>query len=281
DELAALLRTVAATEPLLLLFDDLQWVDCPSVRLLRAVAERLAGARVLIWIAGRPGSPPAELSGVQRVPVGPLETAEVAELLAAVAGRQPPARLVRSVAKRSGGNAFLVTAMARLLAESSTVDDMPAEPDAIVRVILDRLDPDQRSTVDAAAGLGRHLDIAVVTAVLDRPEAQVRTTLDRLVRDGILRRSLSGVRHSFVHDLIWETAYTRLPASERAALHGRIADAMIPIARIDRDRVFEVAAHLARAGTGRDDEARAWSARAGEPAGALLGGAVRGDVSGG
>jgi hypothetical protein len=281
DELAGRLRAVAGSEPLLLLFDDLQWVDCPSVRLLRAVAERLDDARVLIWVAGRPGSPPAGLSGVRRIPLGPLGTDEVARLLAAVGGRPVPDRLARAVARRCHGNAFLVTVAARLLlAESSTVDDIPAGPQAVLGEILDRLDPDQRSTVDAAAGLGRHLDEAVVAAVLDRPLARVRATLDRLVRDGILRRGVSGPRHSFVHDLIWETAYTRLRPAQRAALHGRIADAMIPIARTDQDRVFEVAAHLARAGVGRDEEARAWSARTGEPAGALLGGAVR-HVSGG
>ncbi|HEU5470256.1 MAG TPA: AAA family ATPase [Actinophytocola sp.] len=272
-ELAGLLGSLARAEPLVLLFDDLQWLDRPSARLLRSVAGLLGAARVLIWVAGRdltsaPDGP--------RIDLRPVGTDEVVAAL----GRLVPPRVARTIAERSGGSPFVINALVRARAGSSSVDDIPVGAEAVLTEMLGRLDADERSTVDVAAGLGRHLDPGVLAAVLGVPEQTVLATFARLVQDGILRRGVGGDRHSFVHDLIWETAYVSLGPAERAALHGRIADAMIPIATRDRTRVFDVAAHLARAG--RAEEAAAWSRRAGNnPADALLGGAVGDDVSGG
>lgn len=111
------------TDPVLVVLDDLQWADEPSLRLLDFVVRRLGAHPVLVLGAYRDdeaGPQVRALAALGRLlPVGGIGPADVPELMAAVAGPsaagRPDARLAERIWRRSGGNPFLVGELTRLL----------------------------------------------------------------------------------------------------------------------------------------------------------------------
>jgi eukaryotic-like serine/threonine-protein kinase len=127
DSLAGFLRTAAARRPLLLVLDDLHWVDVPSLALLRFVGRELEGAGPLVVGSYRhtevdQGHPllaaVADLTRGQhrRLLLGGLDQRDVASFVALVAGVEPSAELAAAVYRQTDGNPFFVTEVVRLLA---------------------------------------------------------------------------------------------------------------------------------------------------------------------
>jgi hypothetical protein len=123
DAVATGLVGLADPGPVLVVLDDLQWADEPSLRLLDFVVRQVGNCRLLILGAYRDdeaGPTVRALSEIGRLlPVGGIGPADVPALMAAVAGPAatslPSARLAERIWRRSGGNPFLVGELTRLL----------------------------------------------------------------------------------------------------------------------------------------------------------------------
>jgi DNA-binding SARP family transcriptional activator/tetratricopeptide (TPR) repeat protein len=267
--------------PLVLLLDDLQWADRPTLLLLAFIlSSTRPGALLAIGTyreaeLGRHSALIGALAqlrrdgSVERIGLRGLERSDVAALARARLGAAAPPGVAEAVHERTGGNAFFVEEVLRGLAEDVR-DPVPESVRQAVGARLARLDEPAEQLVALAAVLGLHVEIGVLEAVADLPPAAAEAALDELVRAHLLRPS-AGSAHAveFPHALVREAVYAELNALRRARLHRRCAEALIGLS--EERHLEEIAHHLYEA-AGPADAARAvgYLARAGERALAML-----------
>jgi len=230
---------IAADEPLLLVVDDLQWSDRPSLRFLAYLAHRLEGTSMGILAGLRSTSPGTDAALVADIASGPatvvirpgtLSAAAVAELVEARFGRPPDERFTAACLRATGGNPLL---LGELLGElvragaSPTAADAPAigevGPRAVARTVAQRLaklPPGATEVAQAVSILGDGTDVAAVGALEERDVAEVAEATAALAQAEILER-MPPLR--FVHALVRDAVYEAIPLGERALRHARAA----------------------------------------------------------
>lgn len=261
-------REAAAPHGLLAVLDDLQWADAASLALLVHLARDLARAPLMIVATYRDTETTgrdaltAALAALAREPVlsrirlAGLTEPEVAEQLTHVGRGGVPEDVAALVSRRSGGNPFFVTELARLLDSADT-----ALPDGVVdtvRARLGRLSEPCRALVATAAVLGSELDPAALAEVAARPVGDVLTDLDEASDAGIVTAGRFG------HDLIREAAQLSMPTAARLAAHARMG---AWLEARDAARTSEIAHHwLESLPVGDPARAAAWAERAADQA---------------
>ncbi|MGD9530430.1 MAG: AAA family ATPase, partial [Pseudonocardia sp.] len=286
DAVARRLLASGEPEPLVVVLDDLQWADEPSLRLLEFVARQLATIRVLVLGAYRDdeaGPAVRALAGVGQVlPLGGLSAADVAALMVDVAGpaaAPPDPRLAERVRRGSAGNPFLVRELTRLLLAQGGWDGIDGAahlpvPDTVRDTLerrIARLSQPCASVLAVAA-----LDGPVVrTALVDEvaaPAGGCAALLDEAVRARVLQADAEG-RHRFVHDLFREVLVAGLPAARRRELHAVLGRALQHRRDAGGDvGAAELAAHFLAAGCAEvADDAVSYAVAAAHEATARLG----------
>ncbi|CUR58778.1 hypothetical protein NOCA1160053 [metagenome] len=241
DAVAAALRRLSATRPLVLVLDDLQDAGAATVDLLGYLARQLASSRVLLVGAVRSEDQAvAERLGdrARRVQLGPLGPEAVAAL-AAAAGLGPRGRQVMA---RTAGHTLSVVECLRALGSGDT--GVPASLSQGVLARVDGLGPECRSVVQAGAVLRRRLDARLLAGLAEVSEVAATRHGEELTRAGLFVRS--GAVYEFTNDLFQECVYAALPEAVAAAYHRRAAD-------LTSDRPEVMAAHAHAVG----DDARA------------------------
>lgn len=245
EKVATLLDEVAAQRPLILVFDDLQWADTASLRLLAYLVSRIPkGALILAALRDRAPTPDGELAktlaamsrvpGHRRLPVSPLSLSEVAELIRLETGHRPSAATVRSVFARTDGNPFFVQELSRLLSGDGELDEslagQPEVPSTVRDVVLDLvsgLDAAAEELLQLAALIGRHVDLGLLARAA---HLDIQTCLGHLEAVEALGLLSSGTgdpfSRRFVHDLVRESISATIPPQRTMRLHLRIADAL-------------------------------------------------------
>jgi DNA-binding CsgD family transcriptional regulator len=219
------LRAVASERPVVVAIDDVQWLDPPSLSVLRHAMRRLPDDEVRLLIAAR--APPSTASPdlglaadrMVRVAIGPLELEEIGELIARELDRHLPRPILRQIAELSGGNPFYALELCRSTDRGST-DELAgfAKGEDLQRLVGDRLAALPQTTRDALgtiAALGRPTT-PVVAEVVDE-----EATLDAAFRAGVLEED--GEQLRFAHPLLAAAAYDSLPPRRRREAHARLA----------------------------------------------------------
>lgn len=252
----AVLTVAAAAQPLVLLADDLHWLDPASADALLFAVRRfgddaVACVRACV-LAARSGVP--ALAGLPAHDLTGLQRAEVRRLAEVVTGVRPTAAVAERLEAETGGNPLAVVEMSGSMTAAqlggADLSEVPLEPGAGVRQgfadRLGRLDPEVRTTLLVAAAAGRCAvaDVTAAARLLGGGEAWTaaeEALLIRVTADGV----------EFSHPLVRSVAYHAATPSERRAAHRALADVL---GRRDTDRA---AWHLAAAATGPDDAAAA------------------------
>jgi class 3 adenylate cyclase/tetratricopeptide (TPR) repeat protein len=261
---AGSLDRLSRSTPVLVAIEDVHWIDRSSRDLLDFLVRGLRTERLLVVLTLRsdslaPDDPTrawvAELTRlpvVDRVDLGPLARAEVAQLVSEVIGRSADPELVDRLDERANGNPFLLEE----LADASVRGDGSAVPERLREVLLARLAPldeGARSVVRAASAVGRRVDDELLADALELPEPDLLAGLRDALDHGILvRRDDGGGRttYSFRHTLLREAVYDELFPSERGRLHAAYARALARRAELDPGSVdaAELAYHWDAAG---------------------------------
>lgn len=246
------LRALAAEGPVLVVADDLQWLDPASAELLGFAARRLGDTPVRMLCAARTedeeydrhlrASPPDTLA----LRLGPLSRTQVAALLDHRGYTGLPRSAVRDIHRTSGGNPLFALELGRALAENPT-PPRPGEPlpvpTSLRALVLSRLrvlSPEARHTL-LVASAGARPTLALLHAA-GRTDAEAETA--RAAELGLLATESEGPAVRFAHPLISAALYAEAPAQERRAAHAALSTAASdPIER---------ARHLALATTGTD-----------------------------
>ncbi|MER5429516.1 AAA family ATPase [Streptomyces sp. NPDC002588] len=256
------LRALATAGPVLLVADDMQWLDSASAELLGFAARRLGDTPVQLLCAVRTegqeydrhlrASPPDTLA----VRLNPLSRAQVSALLDHRGYTDLPRSTVREIHRTSGGNPLFALEIGRALGENPA-PPRPGEPlpvptslRALVLSRLDMLSAEARRTL-LVASAGARPTLALLHAA-GRENAEAETA--RAAELGLLATEPEGPAVRFAHPLISAALYAEAPAQERRAAHAALSTAASdPIER---------ARNLALATTGTDPEVAARLAEA-------------------
>jgi class 3 adenylate cyclase/tetratricopeptide (TPR) repeat protein len=229
-----LLREKAASDPLLLVIDDMHLCDERTLELMSKAASRLSDLPVLMLFAGRdePGDWLASFPDATSVRLAPLQRADAATLAAAFVPDMPLAvEAAEFLAERASGNPLYLrelVAMGQargLFVQSggcfrlATYEAIPATLQAILAGRLDALEPRQKLALQHVAVLG---GAATADNVGRLGTTQSASVLATLVGAGLLLQRTDGV-YETEDSLLREVAYETLPREVRGELHRRAA----------------------------------------------------------
>ncbi len=226
--LRQMLVSASRARPLVVVVEDVHWIDPASDELGEAVSD-LAGIPLLLIFTYRLGyrRPWLDRSNVTQISIQPLSADESLNVLAGVL---PPARLSERVAQeivsRADGNPFFLEELGRALLEPDGLTQAGSVPSTVQEVLLERINrlPDvTRQLLQSAAVIGKDVPADLLRAVIG-PEASVSEALPHLSAGEFLYEKIAGpeVIYSFKHALTHEVAYESLRPVRRRELHALI-----------------------------------------------------------
>ncbi len=251
-------------QPLVLVMEDLHWMDASTLELVDLLVERVASAPLLVVLTHRPEFEPSwgELPHLTRLPVARLSQRQAATMVRHVAeGRALPDVVVQTIVERADGVPLFVEELTKTTLDSDAAARRASPADSPLTAIpetlqdslmarLDRLSP-EKELAQLAATVGREFPHELLEAVSPFDEETLRRGLERLVDAELLYRRGSAPHASYVfkHALVQETAYQSLLKARRQAFHRQIAEALerrFPEAAEERPE--QLAHHFTRAG---------------------------------
>jgi class 3 adenylate cyclase/predicted ATPase len=246
--LAALLRQLQALtrqQPVLMIFEDLHWIDPTSRELLDLTVEKITGLPVLLVATYRPEFQPPWVGGSQVTVIalnrlGRNEGATLVHRLAGDLGALPP-DVVDEIVERTDGVPLFVEELTKAVVEAgadrgnvpisavpSSALAVPATLHASLLGRLDRLGPAAKNVAQVGAAIGRDFSHELLAAAVQLGEPELEEALRRLVEAGLVfqRGVPPAAEYLFKHALVQDTAYSTLLRGPRQALHRRIAEAL-------------------------------------------------------
>ena len=263
------LAEVAAERPLLLVFDDVHWADATSMQLLADVLTLSRTGRILAVTLTRPSTDGRHEQSLVRLDrVGPRLaltglSADALSEMAVAAGQEIPGEVLL---ERTGGNPLFARETLRLTQQTGREVGLTQVPDSVGDLVRQRISalPAQTQTVlQAAAVLGRDVDLDVLVEVSGQDEEEVWDAVDSGVVAGILLEPATSPR--FAHDLVREAIYSDLPALRRSRLHARALEVLQQTPEVEVSRLAE---HAHAAGPAARGEATRWAVEAAREASA-------------
>jgi class 3 adenylate cyclase/tetratricopeptide (TPR) repeat protein len=240
--LGRLLMTEAESRPVVMVLEDLQWIDEPSRELLDDLVRRIEGAPVLVVVTHRSDtrSPWRVSTALTQIALRPLAEADAQAVVRSVAGSRLPRDLEQVIVAKAGGSPFFAEELVRGLVEEGHVArdssgalvltralaDLPI-PSTVQEVIAARLDalaPEAKRVIQVAAVLGRQFRSRQLEAVLADEGIDLEPVLAELERRGLVHRktALSSDEFRFGESLTQEVAYEGLLLKQRRQLHERV-----------------------------------------------------------
>jgi predicted ATPase len=258
DALKRVLLRESQVQPLLVVCEDLHWIDSETQALLDSVVESLPTARMLLLVNYRPEYQHSWGSKTfyTQIRLDPLPPARADELLQSLIGTDPSlAALTPLLIARTEGNPFFLEESVQTFVETHVlVGDcgayhlvqplaslqMPATVQAMLAACIDRLPPEEKRLLQTAAVIGTEVPLPLLQAIAELPEASLQRGLARLQAAEFLyeTRLFPEREFTFKHALTHEVAYGSLLQERRRTLHVRIVAALEALAG---DRVAEVA----------------------------------------
>jgi class 3 adenylate cyclase len=250
DALKRVLLRESQVQPLLLVFEDLHWIDAETQALLDSLVESLPTARFLLLVNYRPEYQHAwgSKTSSTQLRLDPLPPASADELLQALLGDDPSlAPLTRLLIARTEGNPFFLEESVRTLVETGALVgapgayrlaqalptvQVPATVQAVLAARIDRLSPEDKRLLQTAAVIGTEVPFPLLQAIGEVPEEVLHRGIDHLQAAELLfeTRLFPEREYTFKHALTHEVAYGGLLQERRRVLHGRIVEALEALA---------------------------------------------------
>jgi len=276
DSVLGSILAISRVRPVILVIDDMQWMDDSSLDLFHYISRNVRNARVLMVGAYRPEEgldPETErplrlmetLGRMSReklylsIVLRRLKEAETSRMVASIFPHNDfSPSFMRRIYKDTEGNPFFVEEIldslimdGALKAERDGVWHVQEEmvhalPSTIKDVVLrrmDRIDETYRKVLETAAVMGVEFNIDVLRAVLEADEEELLITLDELAGKRILKEVPGGEQYSFDHGVIREVLYENMGRNLRRMIHRRVAEVL---ERLYSDELDSVVYDLAR-----------------------------------
>jgi len=257
-----LLFRESQAQPLLLVFEDLHWIDAETQRLLDSLVESLPASRLLLLVNYRPEYQHGWGSKTfySQLRLDPLPAESVEELLQSLLGNDPSLHpLKQLLIARTEGNPFFLEESVRTLFETKVIEgergvyriaksvesiQVPATVQAVLAARIDRLAAENKRLLQSAAVIGKDVPFVLLQAIADLSEEDLRRGLAHLRTGEFLYETslFPELEYTFKHALTHEVSYGSLLQERRRAFHARIVEA---IEKLYSDRFSEQAELLA------------------------------------
>jgi tetratricopeptide (TPR) repeat protein len=267
EALKRVLLRESQVQHLLLVFEDLHWIDTETQAVLDLLVESLPTARVLLLVNYRPEYQHGWGSKTfyTQLRLDPLPHASTEELLQMLLGHDPGLEPLRPrVMAQTQGNPFFLEESVRTLVEAGVLEgergtyrlakplqsiQVPATVQAVLAARIDRLPPEEKRLLQAAAVIGTDVPLALLQAIAECREESLRLGLTHLQAAEFLyeTRLFPEIEYTFKHALTQQVAYETLLQERRRALHARIVEALESLA-VERvgEQVERLAHHALR-----------------------------------
>jgi len=254
EALKALVVRESQVQPLILVVEDLHWVDGETQAFLDGLVERLPTARLLLLVSYRPEYTHAWSSKTyySQIHLNILAPESASALLQGLLGGDPSMAQVKvMLTELTGGNPLFLEESVRTLAETGTLIgergayrlarplssiQVPSTVQAILASRIDRLSPEDKELLQAASVVGKDVPYTLLAAIAGKSEERLRRELGHLQTAEFLYEvgSVPDLQYTFRHALTHEVAYAGLLHERRRTLHGRLVEA---IERLDSERL--------------------------------------------
>jgi class 3 adenylate cyclase/tetratricopeptide (TPR) repeat protein len=262
DACKRVLLCESQVQPLVLVFEDLHWIDTETQTLLESLVESLPTVRLLLLVNYRPEYQHGWGSKTYytQLRLDPLPPGSANDLLQILLGDDPSlAPLKRLLIERTEGNPFFLEESVRALVETGVLVgapgayrlaqalptiQVPATVLAVLAARIDRLTPEAKRLLQTAAVIGTEVPLPLLYAIAELPEATLHGGLAHLQAAEFLyeTRLFPDHAYTFKHALTHEVAYSSLLQERRHVLHTRIVEALEALAG---DRIAEQVERLA------------------------------------
>ncbi len=254
--------------PVIVIFEDLHWIDSETQELLNLLTDSIGNSRVLLLVSYRPEYrhdwwKKACYSELRLEPLSAQNSAEMLSALIGDAAELEPVK--RFVVERTEGNPFFIEEIVRALFEegalirNGTVTAthllsqvrLPATVQGVLASRIDRLSSEQKEFLQMLAVIGRELPLSLIRRVVARADTEIEQVLTKLQENQFIYRQPEPgeVRFAFSHALTQEVGYGSLLIERRKSLHERTAAAIESLyaERLD-DHLSELAHHYEHSG---------------------------------
>jgi predicted ATPase/class 3 adenylate cyclase len=274
EAIKRLLVRESVNQPLVLIFEDLHWLDAETQAFLDLLSESIATAKILLLVNYRPeyrhdwGSK----TYYTQLRLDPLGQEDAQELLTALLGTDLTLHpLKQFILQKTEGNPFFMEEIVQALVEQGfllrapvvgaglrpapTLNPgelhIPATVQAVLASRIDRLPSEEKTQLQILAVLGKEFPLSLLKQVVDKPEEDLHRLLSHLQAAEFIyeQPAFPEIEYTFKHALTQEVAYNSLLIEQRKALHERTAQAIEAIfhSRLE-DYYGDLAHHYARSG---------------------------------
>jgi class 3 adenylate cyclase/tetratricopeptide (TPR) repeat protein len=286
EAVKSLIVRESLNQPLLLIFEDLHWVDAESEALLILIADSIGTAQILMMVNYRPEYRHnwGNKTYYTQMRLDPLGRDNAAELLSAMIGDDPAIdSLKATIIERTQGNPFFMEEMVQVLfdqgvlvrdgavsiAKPLTSIEIPSTVKGILAARIDKLAPADKELLQSLAVIGKEFPVGLVRQVVGKPDEELAPMLANLQAAEFIyeQPAFPENEYTFKHALTQEVAYDSVLMQRRRIIHERTATALEETfgATLD-DHVAELAHHYGRSANA--SKAIEYLRRAAEQAGA-------------
>jgi len=262
EAIKRLLLRESQMQTLLLVFEDLHWIDSETQAVLDSLIESLPTVRILLLVNYRPEYQHGWGSKTyySQFRIDPLPPDTAGELLQALLGDDTSLLPLKPLLiERTEGNPFFLEESVRTLVETKILTgergnyslakpiehtQVPATVQAVLAARIDRLPPEEKRLLQSAAVIGKDVPFVLLQAIADQSEEELRRGIARLqAAEFIYETSLfPDLEYTFKHALTHDVAYGSVLHERRRALHALIVEA---IERLYPDRLVEQVERIA------------------------------------
>jgi predicted ATPase len=266
DAIKGILLGESLNQPVMLIFEDLHWIDEETQALLNLLADSIGTSKLLLLVSYRPeySNQWGSKSYYTELRLGPLGREYAEELLSARVGVGADLiPLKRLIVERTRGNPFFIEETVQMLLDVGALVrngsikltkklnelNIPDTVEKTLALRIERLPLDEKELLQTMAAIGTEFAFSVLKRVVANPDDKLdRMLADLQMRRFIYERPATGdIEFAFKHALTQEAAYNSLPVEQRKLLHERIGSAVeASFAQTIDDHVSELAHHYGR-----------------------------------
>jgi DNA-binding winged helix-turn-helix (wHTH) protein/predicted ATPase len=244
NAVSILLALTAREQPLIVVVEDLHWIDAESESVLGRLIDGMATQRILLLLTFRPGYDHAwgSRANYGQLRLDPLPRSEAEALLGVLLGDEPSVRpLIGLIAERTDGMPLFIEESVQALAQSGALTGPPGAYDAraeitklpvpatiqsVIAARIDRLEAGERWLLQNAAVIGRDVSLGMLAAIAGLGEEAAAERMLELQSAGFLYETqlFPAQVFTFKHALVQKVAYDSLVTADRIQLHSRLID---------------------------------------------------------
>jgi predicted ATPase/class 3 adenylate cyclase len=266
DAIKRVLLRESLNQPLIVIFEDLHWIDGETQALLNLLADGIANAHILLMVSYRPEYQHewGNRSHYVQLRLDPLGSQNAAEMLSGLLGEDPGlGQIKRTIIERTEGNPFFIEELVQALFDEGVLVRngrvkvgrpvsqvrLPPTAQAVLAARIDRLPAEQKELLQTLAVVGREFPLGLIRRVVQLSEVELDRMLGnlQLVEFIYEQPAFPEAEYAFKHALTQEVAYNSVLTERRKLLHERTAAAIESIYadRLD-DHLSELARHFRR-----------------------------------